>query len=323
MKEESVRPSELMQKNAILEAQDAQDLLTCQPFVEVACPSCGAQGEHIFSKLGYHFLECGCKMIFVNPRPTGKQLYDYYASARHVAHWANEIMPIVENERRRSIFLPRVNKVLDLINVYDLRHDCIWDIGAGTGIFCEELIKTRVFREVRAVEMSPDSVRKCRMKDVPVIESPLEGVKYSNCVNILTAFEVIEHVFDPQIFLKTCHHLLDESGVLIMSTPNVQGFDMSILMEDSPNICAPAHLNYFCPDSIKRLLRACNFTVIDLCTPGQLDVDIVRNATPEHLDRFVKVLLFDRWSKEWGEILQEFLSNNLLSSHMLVVARKS
>lgn len=326
MKEDIIRPLHLRKENAILEQEDAFWMLQYAPsFINVSCPACESTSfSFSFEKLGYKFVECEyCYTVFVNPRPTQNLLHQYYISSKNVLHWANEIMPFVEDNRRKYIYRPRAEKVSRLIHTYSSRHKDIWDIGACTGVLCEELVRLNIFEEVIAVEVTPDSVQKCIEKGIKVHEKSVEQIESSNCVDVIVGFEIIEHLFSPKDFINVCHRLLRPSGMLILSTPNIWGFELSVLGENSSNICAPAHLNYFCPISLRALLERYGFEVVEISTPGQLDVDIVRSIdNRSNLPVFLRRMLFNMWNKKLGNALQYFLSDNLLSSHMQIVARK-
>jgi hypothetical protein len=118
--------------------------------------------------------------------------------------------------------------------------------------------------------------------------------------------------------------LLEKNGILIITCPNVKGFDIQVLKEASNTIDAE-HLNYFHPDSLALLLENEGFTVIDKQTPGVLDADLVRNKVLDEEftldDSFLRTILIDRWD-ELHLPFQAFLQNNLLSSNMLLVAQK-
>ena len=53
----------------------------------------------------------------------------------------------------------------------------------------------------------------------------------------------------------------------------------------------PHHLNFFNPDSIQLLLQRCGFAVVEIKTPGQLDMDILKNNSDLIQDRFWKSLM--------------------------------
>ena len=74
--------------------------------------------------------------------------------------------------------------------------------------------------------------------------------------------------------------------------------------------------------TIKTLLKRNKYKIIDISTPGQLDVDIVKEKISEKnikikLDYFYEKILND---SELSKNFQNFLSDNSLSSNMWVVA---
>ena len=87
---------------------------------------------------------------------------------------------------------------------------------------------------------------------------------------------MIEHLFWPKDFLIVCNKILIRGGLLILTTPNIKGFDLMVLNKLSDNVGGPNHLNYFHAKSLKRLLKNSGFEMIELLTPGKLDAELVR-----------------------------------------------
>jgi hypothetical protein len=86
-------------------------------------------------------------------------------------------------------------------------------------------------------------------------------------------------------------------------------------------------LNYFNPDSLAGMLERQGLEVLEAFTPGRLDADLVRaRALAGDFDLstqpFLKRVLIDEW-EEFGQIFQDFLVQNGLSSNMWVVARNA
>jgi SAM-dependent methyltransferase len=144
---------------------------------------------------------------------------------------------------------------------------------------------------------------------------------------VATSIESIEHVFDPEKYIRSIHDALGEDGILVLTTPNVEGFDLLLLKDKSDNTAAPDHINYFHPESITLLLERSGFKVMEILTPGKLDVELVQNKVLEgriSLDEnpFLKRVIVDDY-EALGASFQCWLANNGLSSHMWVVARKT
>lgn len=331
MKEEEIRPNYLIEENDRLCVQDIRKVLERRnEFVEVFCPACGFRSYQIvFKKKGFTFVKCGkCETIFINPRPTFEILLNFYETSKTIKHWNEKIFPLSENSRRKKIFTPRAKKIVKLCKKYNIATGVILDVGAGFGTFCEEIKKLSIFNRVIAVESSPDLAKTCFSKGLEVIEKPIEKVNFEKLkvVNVITAFELIEHLYSPKDFLLSCAQILSKKGILILTTPNIKGFDLVTLGKLSNNIVGPNHLNYFHPDSLSYLLEHCGFEVIEVKTPGKLDAELVRKKILKgefdiSAHPFLKQILIEKWEMI-GNSFQHFLAENLLSSHLWIVAKK-
>lgn len=328
MKETDIRPQELMRQNRRFRKADLKRLLLQkQKFVSVACPACGRRKyQRWFSKDGFDFVRCTrCQTAFINPRPTLAILENFYTTARSIKHWNDAIFPASEQVRRRTIFKPRALRVVQMCKKYGVGERLLIDVGAGFGTFCEEMQRLHYFTRVVAIEPAPGLAQTCRQKGVEVIEAPVEATKISGA-DVITNFELIEHLFDPKEFLTACARSLRRKGLLILTTPNIQGFDITTLGNKSDHLAGPNHLNYFHPQSLKLLAETCGFRVLEITTPGKLDAEVVRNKVLANKFRlthqpFLQQILIDRWD-ELGRKFQQFLRRHTLSSHMWLVAMK-
>ena len=159
-----------------------------------------------------------------------------------------------------------------------------------------------------------------------VIESRIEDVDVAELgePDVVVAFEVIEHLFDPGAFIRSCRGLLPDTGLLVLSCPSAAGFDVKVLGAESDTVDAE-HLNYFTPRSLPALLEVSGFDVLDVQTPGELDAELVRNKVLEGRfdlagQPFLEQVLVEEWDLLGGPF-QSFLAQHQLSSHLWVVAR--
>lgn len=328
MRESQIRPDKLMQENARLRRGDLRLLLKQKhKFVTVNCVACGSKkNRQRWHKNGFRFVTCvKCETVFVNPRPTATMLSRFYQQALSIKHWSDKIFSVSEQTRREQIFKPRAERITELCHKYEVKRRLLVDVGAGFGTFGEEMKKLKIFERLIMVEPSPDLAQTCRNKGLEVIETTIEETRLTS-VDVMTNFELIEHLFSPQEFIRACARTLSKNGLLILTTPNIKGFDLLVLGKASDHIAGPNHLNYFHPLSITDFVERCGLRVLEITTPGQLDADVVRNKIIKgkyKLGRqeFLKELLINRW-KELGQPWQEFLRQHNLSSHMWLVAQK-
>jgi len=92
-------------------------------------------------------------------------------------------------------------------------------------------------------------------------------------------------------------------------------------MEKSRSIQPPAHLNIFTKDSDHLLLERHGYTIMEITIPRQRDIDIVSKQAEDVNDSFMKRLLSGNEKTEAR--FQKFLQDEQLSSHMLIVAKRS
>jgi len=327
MKEEEIRPDDLIRENQQLLADDIQQMMKHRnEFVNIHCPACESKNhQFMFEKTGFIFVSCrNCETHFINPRPTLSMLTEFYESSKCLKHW-KKIFSSTEDARKNEIFIPRVDRVIELCRKHNILTGVLLDIGAGFGTFCEEIKKKNIFSKVIAVEPSKDLAESCRRRGLEVIEKPIEDIDLDK-VNVITSFELIEHLFWPKDFLSACAKALSKDGLLILTTPNIKGFDLLALGKLSNNIAGPNHLNYFHPQSLSKLLQNCGFNVIEVLTPGKLDAELVRKKILSmefdvSNQPFLKHILIDQWN-EAGGAFQRFLADNVLSSHLWIVAKK-
>lgn len=327
MKEAEIRPDGVLNNNIRLKLKDNL-VKEKDKFLMIPCPACESKNfKPSFNKEGFDFVEClDCQTLFINPRPPLELLKEYYSNSDSFKYWNKEICAATEEARRSRIFTPRAERIAAICKKYPLIPPRVLvDVGAGLGTFCQEAKKLNIFDRVIAVETAPDLVQSCKLKGLEVIESLIEDLQLDNA-SVITSFELIEHLFSPREFLSVCAKLLPRGGIIVLTTPNIKGFDLSILGALSNNITGPEHLNYFNTASFKRLLTVCGFDVIEALTPGELDVELVRKKVlSKELELsaqpFLRQVLIEE-HKRLGEAFQEFLKENLLSSHLWMAARK-
>lgn len=329
LRETQIRPDEMRAQQAEHFAADIARLIKRKAeFVEVACPACQSrQSQAEFTKYGLDYRACSqCGTVFISPRPTPEILEDFYTHSQNYEFWNSHIFPASEAVRREKIFRPRADLLEEICRRHRVETNVLLEVGAGFGTFCEEMRGLKVFREIIAVEPTPSLAKTCRERGLNVVESAFETAPLENeSADVVAAFEVIEHLFEPRQFVARCHQLLRPNGLLVLTCPNVRGFDIATLGVLSDAVDAE-HLNYFHPASLSQLVNSCGFEVLEIQTPGKLDAELVRKKAlegqiPLHDQPFLRQILLDEW-ETLGAAFQNFLAQNQLSSHLWLVARK-
>jgi SAM-dependent methyltransferase len=327
VKESDIRPEELFKRFLDLAKKDSLEFFDAGDFIHVPCPACGADNSGVeFSKHSFEYRICReCHTLYVSPRPDGDALASYYQKAPSNLFWVDFYAQTLE-ARREKIFAPRAKRIEEIIEKYPAEFQHIYDIGGGHGMMSHELRKIFPDKTYTIIDPSPGLTEMARKKDLFIVEKFMEDVVPDDLKETQTgrafamSFEILEHLCEPRTFLQSIRKILKPGDLFVFTALNNQGFDLSVLWEESDSIFPPQHLNIFCVDSIGKLLERGGFTLQEIVTPGKLDVDIVKNKIDKVTDRFISRLVttLDEGAKE---AFQGFLSENLLSSFMMCVTR--
>ena len=326
MKEKDIRPEALLNRYLELSMHDAKLCFGVSECVDVACVGCGAKRSiHSFDKNGFAFARCqSCGSLFQSPRPPIEAFESFYRKSESARYWADVFYPAVAEVRREKIFRPRVNSLGLMCAERGVRIDRLIDVGAGYGIFLEEWCSKFPHTQVLAIEPSSSLAAQCESKGFAVVEDIVENVcGEDGSADLVTCFEVLEHVYDPLGFVQSLVRLTRPGGYVFVSTLGIDGFDLQTLWEKSNQISPPHHINFLSTRGFEDLFVRAGLVDVMVTTPGQLDVDIVRNAVkrdPGLLkgQRFLRQLLAD---DQRAESFQQFLVDQRLSSHVWVMGR--
>ncbi|MDD5090815.1 MAG: class I SAM-dependent methyltransferase [Candidatus Wallbacteria bacterium] len=324
MKEAEIRPKEIFDQYLALCAADIKTYFQDTEYRNINCPACRETGEFSFNKQGFGYCHCpACRTLFVSPRPSRESFDLYYRDSPSTKFWATEFYRVTEAARREKLWKPKAELIRNKIVEFGKDTETLIDIGGGYGIFLEEFARISPVA-VTAIEPSRHLAGIIREKGINLIENFLEDITPGQLPaekKAFVSFELFEHLHCPESFLARLHDLMRQGELFIFTTLSGTGIDIRVLWEKSKSVSPPHHLNFFNPWSIRTLLERCGFSLLEVSTPGKLDIDILRNSREMIEDRFFKTVL-EIPDDNMTAALQNFVSTNLLSSHMMVVCTK-
>jgi len=100
----------------------------------------------------------------------------------------------------------------------------ILDIGCGGGLLCEPM--ARMGGIVTGVDASEENINIAKMHaqkqnlNINYTANNIENLPINQKYDVITAMEIIEHVDNIPLFLESCCNLLNDNGILFISTMN-------------------------------------------------------------------------------------------------------
>lgn len=140
------------------------------------------------------------------------------------------------------------------------------DVGCSLGFFVSASIKAGYLAE--GVEMNPDSARYAAHEGgIKVFCGTLSEANYADhTFDVVTLYDVLEHVNQPFVLLAELARILKPDGLLVLQMPNIRSFMAAVARDDWPWLCPPDHVHHFSPKSLRLLLLRAGFRVTDQLT---------------------------------------------------------
>ena len=146
------------------------------------------------------------------------------------------------------------------------------DVGSDVGLFVEHA-QERWGMVASGVDITKRVVEIGRARGRDLHQGTLETVRFEReSVDVVTGFDLIEHVDDPAAFLAEVHRILKPNGVVSLETPNYDGliYRVGRMLDRVPplrpcvrglqeRLWPPFHVQYFTRRSLGDCLRQAGF----------------------------------------------------------------
>lgn len=231
-----------------------------------ACLVCKSQYWNVIKQHNtFKILKCFvCNLGTITPKPNSEEikcLYDKnYFSNEQEATGYNDYLLWEKFIKKTAI------KRLKLIEKYTNSIGNLLEIGCATGYFLEMALQRGW--KVKGIEISQWAANIAMKKlggnciinsSIEKAINSLENKKY----DAIVAWDVIEHLSDPQNILKKICQLLTPNGLFAITTPDSSGLLSSLTGKFWLNYRkVPEHIYFFDKNSISQLLSQLGFTII-------------------------------------------------------------
>jgi 2-polyprenyl-3-methyl-5-hydroxy-6-metoxy-1,4-benzoquinol methylase len=142
------------------------------------------------------------------------------------------------------------------------------DVGAATGFFLD--IARSEGWETYGIELSRYAAEVARGKGLRVSAGTTDDCDFPpGFFDVVTAWDVIEHMPKPLAELEKIHNLLKPGGLLVINTPDSGCMLARLLGKRWHLVVPPEHLNLFHRRSLKVALEKVGYSVIQRTTIGK------------------------------------------------------
>jgi 2-polyprenyl-3-methyl-5-hydroxy-6-metoxy-1,4-benzoquinol methylase len=138
------------------------------------------------------------------------------------------------------------------------------DVGCGNGEFLG-LAKAAGYA-AHGIDVSEAAAESCRQRGLEVCAGDFLSRSLGQQFDIITMWDVMEHLRSPRDFAQRASSLLAPGGVLLLKIPCKGGLNFSLLRlvpgRGGLLLRAPTHIQYFSEPSLRRMLASAGFRQI-------------------------------------------------------------
>jgi len=215
--------------------------------------------NRLFIKQGREFLKCNyCGLVFIAHQNYLVDLGNFY-NKQYYSHWeVNGKMTEITKLNKTYTFEVWLREIEKYI-----AKGRILDIGCAMGFFLE--VAQQRGWDVYGIDVSEYAVNLAREKfGSRVSRGTLSDIHFApDSFDVITMFDVIEHLSSPTETLRNISMILKSKGILAISTVNTDSLSCK-LMGSYWSHFKPEHLYYFSSQNIKLILDKTGFSVLEV-----------------------------------------------------------
>ncbi len=272
------------------------------------CEACESPTEFWGAIDDLNYVRCQrCASLFLQYLPSEAEWNEVLSAVSHRRNSAEMQKGDIAQSRTENVYAPKLDWIHNTLRLHNVLNPGIAEITTLPSPFTTLLKGSSSFASVKIIEES-------RLMTSPVDHSFEAAI----------LLESLDRAHNPAGLLAAVNKRLRGPGLVFITALVASGFDMLVLGNRNKYLYPPDRANCFSLDGLERLLLRMGFKLVELSTPGVLDVEIVtahRSLLPDlELSGFEQRLLTA--SAETLGAFQSFLQQNRLSSFARIVARK-
>jgi SAM-dependent methyltransferase len=201
-----------------------------------------------------------CGLMRLDPQPTPEELRCYYPDTYWFAP-DRSVVARLEETYRRVVLRGHVRFVARALRATTASGPLL-DVGCGGGLFLG-MMRQRGFHVAGLDTSSEAAAMAWRYHGVPAVVADLERAPFSSgSFAGITMSHVLEHLYDPRVYLAAAHRLLKPDGRLVIFVPNAASLQFAILGRRWNGLDVPRHLFDYRDRDIEKMFEMTGFQVV-------------------------------------------------------------
>jgi len=277
-------------------------------------------GAFAFNKIGYKIYQCkNCGLYFLQNETSYKKFIEkyyqkgYFNGDKKLRAYANYQEDKVTIQRNMDHYLEKITAFK--------KNGYLLDIGCAMG-FLLELSEKKGFNSF-GLDVSEYAVKIAQKKfGKKIILSSLSEAKLNkNFFDVITMFDLIEHLETPIEDLTNVKNSLKDDGILVIQTGDAESKWAKFMKRSWHFFAPPQHLFFYSRSTIEKVLSKAGFKIIKIEKDGKF----ISLRYLFHMMRYIK-------HDGVGDFLHNIVKNNFIgklpiflrfNDNMIIYAKKN
>jgi 2-polyprenyl-3-methyl-5-hydroxy-6-metoxy-1,4-benzoquinol methylase len=238
----------------------------------VPCNFCGATATEPFVVVSDLLLErldvkttlvrCRqCGLVYQNPRPTLAEMGEHYPP--QYESYADQTVQTKRNWLLQKAVQHGANKRCRFVTRHKPAGKLL-DVGCAMGGFLLAM-RDQGNWTLTGVEVNQSVAALARERHgLDVFAGTLEEAQFPTAsFDVVTLWDVFEHLHDPQHALTEIHRILRPDGIVVIRVPNLASWDASLFGATWAGLDSPRHLYILTPATLTAFLTKAGFGVVE------------------------------------------------------------
>lgn len=270
------------------------------------------RGQEFLNYRDYPLFEClNCGLVSPNIDLALVDEEEVYDNAAASADVKREILDTYDY-RKKNYAPERLGYILEKTKIPE-QEVRLLDVGCGPGYLLEFMQERGI--NYKGLELADFLVGICRERGLNVEKSVLTNEPNAH-YNIITMFDVLEHLRDPIAMFNDLNRKLMRGGYVLAYTPNIHAVSFVLMGGLQNNLYPYVHLGFFDRTSLAYLADKTGF---EICSIDYYGLDIIDYLCLKVYDDGVDYL---ENLKDCIPVLQAVLDKQKISNHQRILFRK-